>query len=115
MEYKHIKTEDDGKNVKVLMQDENGKNHVICFTYAKRCDSSGNPRLIVHFLAFINGTERDEQGKELGILEEYAIAKKRARKAGFSIYRGKDYAGGFVAQGWFPDHLAENILKVKFA
>ena len=111
MEYKHIETKTEGKDVFVMMQDENGKNHVIRFTHAKN-DASGNPRLIVHFLAFINFDEKDEK---LTIMQEYAIAKKKARAAGFRVYRGKDYAGGFVAQGWFPDHLAENILKQRYS
>lgn len=113
MEYKHIETRTEGKDVFVNMQDENGKSHVIRFTHAKN-DASGNPRLIVHFLAFINFDEKDENGNELTIMQEYAIAKKKARAAGFRVYRGKDYAGGFVAQGWFPDHLAENILKQRY-
>jgi hypothetical protein len=111
MEYKHIETRTECKDVFVNMQDENGKSHVIRFTHAKN-DASGNPRLIVHFLAFINFDEKDEK---LTIMQEYAIAKKKARAAGFRVYRGKDYAGGFVAQGWFPDHLAENILKQRYS
>lgn len=110
MEYKHIETKTNDNDVFVSMQDENGKNHVIRFTHAKN-DASGNPRLIVHFLAFINFDEKDEK---LTIMQEYAIAKKKAKSAGFRVYRGKDYAGGFVAQGWFPDHLAENILKQRY-
>lgn len=111
MEYKHIETRTEGKDVFVNMQDENGKSHVIRFTHAKN-DASGNPRLIVHFLAFINFDEKDEK---LTIMQEYAIAKKKARAAGFRVYRGKDFSGGFVAQGWFPDHLAENILKQRYS
>lgn len=111
MEYKHIETRTEGSDVFVNMQDENGKSHVIRFTHAKN-DVSGNPRLIVHFLAFINFDEKDEK---LTIMEEYAIAKKKAKAAGFRVYRGRDYAGGFVAQGWFPDHLAEKILKQRYS
>lgn len=110
MEYKHIETRTEGKDVFVLMQDENGKEHIIRFTHAKN-DASGNPRLIVHFLAFINFDEKDEK---LTIMQEYEIAKKKAKAAGFRVYRGKDYGGGFVAQGWFPDRLAENILKQRY-
>lgn len=111
MEYKHIETRTEGKDVFVNMQDENGKSHVIRFTHAKN-DASGNPRLIVHFLAFINFDEKDDK---LTVMQEYAIAKRKAKAAGFRVYRGKDYAGGFVSQGWFPDHLAENILKQRYS
>ena len=110
MKYKHIETRTEGKDVFVNMQDENGKNHVIRFTHAKN-DASGNPRLIVHFLAFINFDEKDEK---LTVMQEYAIAKEKAKAAGFRVYRGRDYAGGFVAQGWFPDRLAEKILKQRY-
>ena len=113
MEYKHIKTRTEGKDVFVLMQDENGKEHVIRFTHAKN-DVYGNPRLIVHFLAFINFDEKDENGSELSVLQQYAIAKKKAHDAGFRVYRGREYGGGFVAQGWFPDRLAEKILKQRY-
>lgn len=113
MEYKHIETRTNDNDVFVSMQDENGKEHVIRFTYAKR-DRYANPRLIVHFLAFINFTEQDENGNKLTVLQEYEIAKKKARAAGFKVYRGKDYGGGFIAQGWNPEYLAEKILKQRY-
>ena len=44
-------------------------------------DVNGNPRYVVHFLS-------------LG-LKDYASTKE-TREAGFKIYRGKEYGGGFV-------------------
>lgn len=50
-------------------------------------DVNGNPRYVVHF-------------NDLG-LSEYK-STKATRDAGFAIYRGKDYGGGFVFSSYYP-------------
>lgn len=68
-------------------------------------DMYGNPRYVCHFLEFIK-----EEENELPFLQRYAIAKKRANKLGFSVYRAKWYGGGFVVQSYNLHETAKNIL-----
>lgn len=111
MEYKKISERERDGYVIVVIEDENGKQYEMSFARASRCDSSGNPRLIASFTKFLTNEEMKTYGiHTYGTL--YQTAKKRAKKAGFSAYRGKDFNGGFVAQGWFPDRLLENIIEV---
>ena len=58
-------------------------------------DFNGNPRYVVHFLAFGS---------------DYETAKKRANAIGFKVYRGRDFGGGFVGQSYY---LADTALKIK--
>jgi len=48
-------------------------------------DVNGNPRYIVHFLAFAS---------------DYNEALALARKVGARVYRGKSFGGGFVLQSY---------------
>lgn len=48
-------------------------------------DINGNPRYIVHFLAFT--TDEEMRNDNLSQSQLYAIAKKRANDLGFSVYR----------------------------
>lgn len=81
----------------------------IAFYPANR-DIYGNPRVIVHFFAFLKDSEIENDN--LSISERYAIAKKRANKIGFSKYRGKDFGGGFVHQCWNETELKEKIVEL---
>lgn len=111
MEYKKISERWQNDYVVIVIEDENGKQYEMSFARASRCDSSGNPRLIAGFTKFLTNEEMATYGiHTYGSL--YQTAKKRAKKAGFRVYRGKDFSGGFVAQGWFPERLLENIINV---
>jgi len=48
-------------------------------------DVNGNPRYVLHFLAFASN---------------YSEAYTIARAAGFKEYRGKNFGGGFVTQSY---------------
>lgn len=48
-------------------------------------DINGNPRYVVHFLAF--ATDEEMRNDNLSQNQLYAIAKKRANDLGFSVYR----------------------------
>ena len=70
--------------------------------YIVDCDYYGNPRRIVHYLDFFAEHETETS---------YEEAKKRAKKVGFSVYRGKKFGGGFVGQCWSEKATAEKIIK----
>lgn len=65
--------------------------------YRVNCDSFGNPRVIVHYLSLAN---------------DYDTARKIAKKQFGTVYRGKDFGGGFVFQCYNRDAL---ILKLEDA
>ena len=67
-------------------------------------DVYGNPRYVTHFLSLLN---EDEQ-----TLSNYNLAVKRAKKLGGKKYRGHDFGGGFVFQGWNLDGLRKNIINM---
>ena len=66
--------------------------------YRVRNDVNGNPRYVIHWLAF---------GKD------YDTAKKIANSIGFRVYRGKDFGGGFVAQSYNVENTAEQIIDAR--
>ena len=66
--------------------------------YRVRNDANGNPRYVIHWLAF---------GKD------YDTAKKIANSIGFRVYRGKDFGGGFVAQSYNVENTAEQIIDAR--
>ena len=53
--------------------------------YRIKNDVNGNPRYVLHFLAFARS---------------YADAYPIARAAGFTAYRGRDFGGCFVTQSY---------------
>lgn len=61
-------------------------------------DVNGNPRYVIHFLAFAN---------------EYDAAHKIANRLGFRIYRGRDFGGGFVCQSYNIESDAERIIAAR--
>jgi hypothetical protein len=66
-------------------------------------DSNGHPRYVTHYLAFL-------EDNELGV-GDYDIAKKRAQKLGFKVYRGKDFGGGFVTSSFNLENDIERIIE----
>lgn len=78
--------------------------------YPTNRDIYGNPRVIVHFFAFLKDSEIENDN--LSISERYAIAKKRANKIGFSKYRGKDFGGCFVCQCYNQTELKKQIVEL---
>jgi hypothetical protein len=66
--------------------------------YRVNNDVYGNPRYVIHFLAFAN---------------EYDDARKIANRLGFRIYRGRDFGGGFVCQSYNLENTAEGIINAR--
>lgn len=61
-------------------------------------DVNGNPRYVLHFLAFDN---------------DYATAKEIANSLGWSVYRAKSHGGCFVGQSYSTEADARYIAKAK--
>ena len=68
--------------------------------YRVKNDVHGNPRYVIHWLAFGS---------------DYDTAKQTANSLGFSVYRGLDFGGGFVGQSYNVENTAENIIKARDA
>lgn len=87
------------------------------FTKVNR-DIYGNPRVVCHFLDFINdrdekeANEKEKQGYNR-ILYLFNVALKKAHKIGGSKYRGKEYGGGIVFQCYNQNELTKEILKIR--
>ena len=64
-------------------------------------DVYGNPSYVIHFLSLLN---EDDQ-----TLSNYKLAVKRANKLGGKVYRGSDFGGGIVFQGYSTERLAQRI------
>lgn len=61
-------------------------------------DVNGNPRYVLHYLAFDN---------------DYATAKEIAHSLGWSVYRAKSHGGCFVGQSYSTAESAERIAMSK--
>lgn len=61
-------------------------------------DINGNPRYIVHFLAFLN--KEESFNYDISINDKISIALNRVSKIGGKKNRGKDYGGGIVFQSY---------------
>ena len=64
--------------------------------YSVKNDINGNPRYVIHWLAFGN---------------DYDSAYIVAKPLGFSKYRGKNFGGGFVCQSYNLENTAERIIE----
>ena len=73
-------------------------------------DIFGNPRYVVHFLAF--NTDEEMKNDNLSQSQLYAIAKKRANYLGFSVYRANWYGSGFVGQSYSLTDTANKINEI---
>lgn len=63
--------------------------------YRVNNDVNGNPRYVIHYLAFA---------------DTYEQARKTANSLGFRVYRGRDFGGGFVGQSYSLENTAEQII-----
>ncbi len=68
-------------------------------------DVNGNPRFVVHFLAFISNNDEGD------IMEKLRIALNRAHLIGGNKYRGKEYGGGIVFTE-IPQYLEPKIIEL---
>ena len=66
--------------------------------YRVNNDVNGNPRYVIHWLAFGS---------------DYDSAKALANAQGFRVYRGRDFGGGFVGQSYSLESTAENIITAR--
>ena len=73
--------------------------------YSVKSDINGHPRYVTHYLAFLGDVE-------CGV-DSYALAKKRANKLGFKVYRGKDFGGGFVTVSYNLENDIERIIAMR--
>ena len=69
-------------------------NGITFYRYVANADYYGNERIVTHFHSFLTDDEIDV----LETLEAWAIASNRAKKLGWSNYRGKNFGGGMVTQ-----------------
>lgn len=72
-------------------------------------DYYGNPRFVVHFLNFL----KEEEIEMYETSQGYEFALSRAKRAGFRIFRGKDFDGGFVVQSYSLTDTAKRIIQVR--
>jgi len=68
-------------------------------------DINGNPRRVIHFLAFITPEERSA----LTLVDLYEFALKKARKLGGKRFHNKQYGGGIVFQAYSDDDVYERV------
>ena len=73
-------------------------------------DANGNPRIVVHFLAFNTQEELDKSGSEwIPVREKFNLALARAHKLGGRAYRGKDFGGGIVFQAYSDAEIVDIV------
>ena len=70
-------------------------------------DINGNPRRVIHFLAFITDNDRAERARHklvsTGSLYEFALRK--ARKLGGKKFHNRQYGGGIVFQAYSDEEV----------
>ena len=66
--------------------------------YRVNNDSNGNPRYVIHYLAFAS---------------EYDDAREIANSIGFRVYRAREFGGGFVTQSYNIENHAELIIEAR--
>jgi hypothetical protein len=74
-------------------------------------DQNGNPRYVIHFLAFITNRDRENIKNSPGgydVSRLYELAIKRANKIGGRKFNNKQFGGGLVFQAY---NLDEDIFK----
>jgi hypothetical protein len=67
-------------------------------------DINGNPRYVVHYLAFL------KPDNNLSVSLAYNEALKQAKKIGGKKFHNKQYGGGIVFQSYNLHDLAKDIL-----
>jgi hypothetical protein len=76
-------------------------------------DVNGNPRRVIHFLAFVTSEDRAERGAQklvsTGSLYEFALRK--ARKLGGRKFHNRQYGGGIVFQAYSDNEVYELVAR----
>ena len=67
-------------------------------------DVNGNPRRVIHFLAFITPADR-KSSPAYGLGGWYELALIRARKLGGKKFHNRQYGGGIVFQAYSDDEV----------
>ena len=70
-------------------------------------DVNGNPRYVVHFMAFILDIDNS-----LSIPEQYNIALSRTKKYGGKKYHNKQYGGGIAFTFYSPEIEINKIIDI---
>jgi hypothetical protein len=70
-------------------------------------DVNGNPRRVIHFLAFITDADRAERASQklISIGSLYDLALWKARKLGGKKFHNRQYGGGIVFQAYSDDEV----------
>ena len=73
-------------------------------------DVNGNPRRVIHFLAFLTHEDRAAVPIGLGRVSDlYELALKKARKLGGKKFHNKQFGGGIVFQAYSDDEVYELV------
>jgi hypothetical protein len=72
-------------------------------------DVNGNPRYVVHFLAFTSADDLSEYRGLDKITQKYNLALARARKLGGRKFHNKQFGGGIVFCTYNLRDLCEKI------
>jgi hypothetical protein len=76
-----------------------------------KSDTNGNPRRVIHFLAFITDNDRGGVGSVFPTGSLYEVALKKARKLGGRKFHNKQYGGGIVFQSYSDDEVYELVAR----
>ncbi len=76
--------------------------------YRVKNDVNGNPRRVIHFLAFLEGEEC--RGN---LTEMYERALKKARRFGGRKFHNRQFGGGIVFQAYSDEDVLELVELVK--
>lgn len=79
-------------------------------------DVNGNPRRVIHFLAFL--THEDRAALPIGpgrVSDLYEAALKKARKLGGRKFHNKQFGGGIVFQAYSDDEVYELVARANAA
>jgi len=79
--------------------------------YSVTNSANGAPRYVTHFFSFLNDSERFCQAMKVN--DKYELAKKKAKKLGFKVYRGRNFGGGFVVESWNLENDIERIIEAR--
>lgn len=75
-------------------------------------DVNGNPRRVIHFLAFLTHEDRAAIPLHLNrVSDMYALALKKARKLGGKKFHNRQYGGGIVFQAYSDDEVHELVAR----
>jgi len=78
-------------------------------------DVNGNPRRVIHFLAFITDNDRGGTGAIFSTGSLYEVALKKARKLGGRKFHNKQYGGEIVFQAYSDDEVHELVARANTA